>query len=50
MIRDKRRACIACGITEISCRALTRHRGNGCCTTCDHEPAETVETEQKDTA
>ena len=40
MIGDRRRACIACGITEISCRALSRHGGRGCCTTCDHNPPE----------
>lgn len=40
MTRDKRRACNACTVTLIACRALARHRTHPCCRHCNHEPQE----------
>ncbi|GAA1513640.1 hypothetical protein [Brevibacterium permense] len=35
--RDKWGHCTHCGVTVISCKALTRDRGYGCCPNCTHQ-------------
>ena len=38
--RDKWARCRHCHGTLVACKGLTRDRGVGCCTTCDHTPEE----------
>ena len=35
--RDKWGHCAHCGVTVISCKAITRDRGYGCCPNCTHK-------------